>query len=439
MLVPITPLTTTGMVARSPVLRLRCLLALVLIALCACAGPEQAAPTPLPSPTAAPTQVSVPAAPLTLTMWHSWNGRSAQALDLLARRYEQGHPDIRITLQARPAASMVRDYSASVADGGAPQIVLVLSRYLGDLADRRFVLPLDEQIAPEHLADLLPAAVDGARVAGRVHGVPLSYESLVLLYDRRKVKEAPGTIEQLLAEAPAASVPAGSETWGLAYYLSAASAMPYLPAFDGGIFDSGGSVVMDGTAREGTLRWLEWLQAMRVDSRSFTTEDFGAVDAMIQSSRVAAAVDWSHRIGAYEQIWGRDAVGLAPLPRSDGQSPPPTTLVLADVACINTVTTAQQRAAAADFLLYLASAPAQELLATRGGQVPTNIRARMEGVAAAVTAASTGGIAFPNRAADARAWPFLEEMVRSVLDGSATPVEALDTAAAALRVAVKRP
>ncbi len=415
--------------------RLRGLLLLVLCVLCACAGPEQAAPAPAPSVTAEPAQVPVPAAPLNLTMWHSWNGRSAQALYLLARRYEQGHPNVRITLEARPASSLVRDYSASVADGGAPQIVLVLSRYLGDLADGRFVLPLDEQIAPEALADLLPAAVDGARVTGRLHGVPLSYESLVLFYDRRRVQEAPATVEQLLAPITPGSAPAGSETWGLAYYLSAASAMPYLSTFGGGIFDADGDVMIDGDGRDGTLRWLEWLQAMRADPRSFTTEDFGAVDAMIQSSRVAAAVDWSHRLAAYEQIWGQDAVGVAPLPRTDGEAPPPATFVLADVACINSVTTAQQRAAATDFLLYLASAAAQELLAARGGQVPVNVRARIDDSAtAAIAAASTGGGAFPNRAMDGRSWPFLEEMVRSVLVGSATPTEALETATTALRV-----
>ena len=66
-------------------------------------------------------------------MWHTWTGRGAQVLDLLARRYEQGHPNTRINLQARPAASLVRDYSASVANGSAPQLLLVLSRYVGCL------------------------------------------------------------------------------------------------------------------------------------------------------------------------------------------------------------------------------------------------------------------------------------------------------------------
>lgn len=411
----------------------------MLLLLCACAAPQQAQPTPVPSPTVEAEQGPPPAAPLVLTMWHSWTGRSAQTLDLLARRYEQEHPNVRITLQMRPATSLVRDYSVSVADGSAPQLVMVLSRYVGDLADRRFVLPLDEQIAADDLSDLLPAALDGARVAGRLHGVPLSYESLVLFYDRRKITEPPATIEDLLAQSQPVSATAEPESRGLGYYVSAVSALPYLWAFDGGIFDPSGKVVLDSERRDGTLRWLEWLQAMRADTRSFTIEDFGAVDAMIQSGQAAATIDWSHRMSAYEQIWGSEAVGLAPLPRSDGQAPPPSTLILADVVCINTVTTAEQRAASADFLLYLASSPAQELLATRGGQVPTNTKARVEATNASIAAASATSVAFPNRAADGRSWPFLEEMVRSVLAGGVTPVEALDKAATALRAVTQRP
>jgi arabinogalactan oligomer/maltooligosaccharide transport system substrate-binding protein len=414
-------------------------LLLLLLMLAACAGPQQAEPTPIPSATSEPAQGPPPVAPLQLTMWHSWTGRSAQALDLLARRYEQEHPNVRIALVMRPATSLVRDYSASVADGSAPQLVLILSRYVGELADRRFVLPLDEQIAADNLVDLLPGALDGARVAGRLHGLPLSYESLVLLYDRRKLAEPPATIEQLVTQAQPTGATAEPDSWGLAYYLSSVTALPYLWAFDGGIYDAGGNIVLDGERRAGTMRWLEWLQAMRADTRFFATEDFGAVDAMIQSGRVAATIDWSHRLPAYEQIWGREAVGLAPLPRSDGQAPPPTTLVLSDVACINTVTTAEQRAAAADFLLYLAGTPAQELLATRGGQVPSNQRARVDGSSASIAAASTNSVAFPNRTLDGRSWPFLEEMVRSVLANSATPSEALDKAATALRAVAQRP
>ena len=410
---------------------------LLVFLLAACASNTQPEPTPLPTatPQAAPPVQQAP--PLELTMWHTWTGRGAQVLDLLARRYEQGHPNTRINLQARPAASLVRDYSASVANGSAPQLLLVLSRYVGELADRRHILPLDGQIADATLSDVLAPALDGARAVGRLHGMPLSYDSLVLFYDRRQIAEAPVTIDQLLAYVPPAAEPAAEQALptsrGLAFHLSAASALPYLPTFDGAVFEPDGAVGLDSTRREGTVRWLEWLQSLRANSRAYATEDFGAVDAMIQSNRIAASIDWTYRMPAYEQLWGKEAVGITALPRIDGQSPVPSTFLLSDVLCINTVTSAQQRAAATDFLAYLSGLEAQELLWTRGGQQPVNQAARVEGSAVDVASAGSTGVAFPNSVADGRAWPVLDEMVRSALAGSVTAVEAMETAASRLR------
>jgi len=117
----------------------------------------------------------------------------------------------------------------------------------------------------------------------------------------------------------------------------------------------------------------------------------------------------------------------------------PSTFLLSDVLCVNTVTSAQQRDAAIDFLVYLSGLEAQELLWTRGGQQPVNQAARVEGSAAAVAAASSTGVPFPNSAADGRAWPALGEMVRSALAGSVTAVEAMETAASTLRAIAQRP
>ncbi len=150
---------------------------------------------------------------------------------MLARRYEREHPGVRIRLEERPAVTLVRDYSEAVADGGAPQMLLVLSRYLGELAENRYVLPLEEQRVDEAVADIPPGVLDGARIAGRLHAVPLTYDSLVLFYDRRQVAEPPATLGDLPSTAPVSTTSTPDRSWGLAYYLSAATTLPYIEAF----------------------------------------------------------------------------------------------------------------------------------------------------------------------------------------------------------------
>ena len=407
--------------------------------LVACSAAPVVEPAPTPQPTGSPEVVAPQPDRLMLTLWHSWSGRNAQALDVLARRYEQSHPNIRVSLKAHSSASLVRDYSAIVADGNAPQLLIVPHRYLGELAERRHVLPLEATPLIERLGDLLPAAVEAGRVAGVLHGVPVTFESQMLFYDRRQMAEAPATLEPLLAFSPPQATATPDRSWALAYYLSTATTLPYLRAFDGGVFAADGTVVLDTDRREGTLRWLEWLQSLQADQRALTIDDFGAVDAMVQSNRAAAVIDWSHRLADYQRIWGDDAVGLAPLPRVAAESATPAAALLADVACINTVASAQQREAAVEFLQYLVSGPAQEILWSRGELFPVNQLASVDGAAETAIAMAPATVAFPNTVLHGRAWPLLDEMVRSVLSGSATPVEAVETAGAGLRALSPQP
>lgn len=418
---------------------LRLALLACLLVFVACSAARVDVPAPTSQPTLSPQVVAPRPDRLVLTLWHSWSGRNAQALDLLARRYEQTHPDIRISLQARSGATLVRDYSAVVADGAAPQLLIVKHRYLGELAERRYVLPLEETPLAARLGDLLPAAVEAGRVDGVLHGVPLAFENLMLFYDRRQMSEAPATLETLLAFTPPQATATPDRSWALAYYLSAATTLPYLRAFDGGVFAADGTVVLDTDRREGAVRWLEWLQALQADQRALAIDDFGAVDAMVQSNRAAAVIDWSHRLADFKRIWGADAVGLAPLPRVGAQSATPATLLLADVAAINTVASAEQREGAVDFLLYLLSGQAQELFWSRGELFPVNQRARVDGAAETAIAMAPATDAFPNSVLHGHAWPVLDEMVRSVLTGSATPEEAVETAANSLRALPRQP
>ncbi len=408
---------------------------LVLPLLFAACGTETATISTTPTPT---QQAQAPA-PLVLTIWHSWNGRSAQTLDLLARRYEQSHPDVRIVLQSHSAASFIHDYSTSVADGSAPQMILVLSRYVSDLAARSQILPLEDRFTPNTFQDMLPAALDTVRVNQQLYAVPMSYDSLVLFYDRRKLSTAPATIEALLAAANAGSDPnMASPSPVLAYYLSAATTLPYLHAFNGAVFGADGRTILDGDQYEGTVRWLEWIQSMRDDARTIATDDFGAVDGMIQANRVGAVIDWSHRLPAFQQLWGRDSVGIAALPRIDEAQVVPS-IVLSDALCINPITTTQQRTAAADFLLFMASAEAQALLWSRGEEIPVNQAATVDGAAKDLIGIGGDGFAFPSALASTRAWPLLDGMIRGVLSGSATPAEAIDATTKSLRALESNP
>lgn len=410
-------------------LLLRCIFLAALCLLPACAA-TTAEPRTSPSPAVV---VQQPPGMVNLTLWHSWSGAKLDALNNLARSYEQDHPDVRISLESRPASDMLRTYSLSVADGSAPQILLLLGRYVGELAERQYIAPLDEALSADDLSQLLPQAVDGARVNGQLYAVPITFDTLTLFYDRRQISAPPETFNQVLdLNAAQRDQPAEQRPLSLGYYLSLETTLPYLDAFGGTLFNQQGAPIFAGQSREATIRWLDWLKGLQTNQDTIVSPDFSAVDAAVQQGRVLSAIDWTRRRATYAQIWGPDGVGIAPLPQLDAESAP-RPLVLSEVLAINTVVSPQQRAVAQDFLRYMAEQSSQETLWSRGQMLPVHRQVTVAKEMQPVLAAAAGAQPFTSQLAATTVWRPLNDMLRNVITNATSTDEAINTAGTALQ------
>ncbi len=411
-------------------------LLLVLIHIAVLAVALLAACAPVRSTTArdpSPQPQAPPALPMTLTIWHSWSGARLDALNTLARSYEQANPDTRIRLESQPVTDIIGVYSRSVADGAAPQVLMTLGRYVGDLAERQAIAPLNDVLPEEALRPLAPAALDSARVGDQLYAAPLAYEGLVLFYDRRRTAAPPATIEQAIAlNAPLRNEPPETRPWSLGYYLSLETTLPYLYGVGGAVLDEQGQPVFADAGREATLRWLEWLKSLQSNPDVIASYDYSVVDAAIQEGRVWSAIDWSYRRGAYAQIWGADAVGIAPLPALAAEAPP-RSLIVADVLYLNPVASAEQRAAAQAFARYMIAASSQEVLLTRGGLLPAHSEVPLPDDLAEVRAALNEAQGLSGALTAPGVWRPLNDMFRSVISNAAPISEAVDAAGASLR------
>lgn len=410
-------------------LLLRCIFLAALCLLPACAATTNE-PRTSPSPGAV---VQPPPGIVRLTLWHSWSGAKLDALNNLARSYEQSHPDVRISLESKPASDMLRTYGLSVADGSAPQILLMLGRYVGELAERQYIAPLDDVFSAEDLAELLPQAVDSARFNDQLYAVPITFDTLTLFYDRRQISAPPETFDQVLElNAAQRSQPIEQRPLSLGYYLSLETTLPYLDAFGGAVFNQAGDPVFASQGREATLRWLDWLKSLQLSQDTIVSSDFSAVDAAIQQGRVLSAIDWARRRPAYAQVWGSDGVGIAGLPRLNAEAAP-RPLVLSEVLCINTVVSVEQRTVAQDFLRYMIAKSSQETLWTRGQMLPVHQQVAVAEELQPVLASASGAQPFTSKLAAATVWRPLNDMLRGVVANTVSANEAIDSAGAALQ------
>lgn len=400
---------------------LRCVIVAALCLLTACASTTNTGRTDPSAPAAQPA-----ATPVTLTLWHSWSGAELDALNSLARRYEQANPMVRIRLEMRPAAGLVREYGMNVADGSAPQLLLVRNRYIGELAAGQYIAPIDDVFEQQALDSVLPAAIDGARVEGRLYGVPLTFDTLVLFYDRRRVAAPPATVDEALAlTSPLPDAPPEEQPRSLGYYLSFETALPYLAAFGGAVLNDAGQPIIATQSRDATTAWLGWLNELQKNPQAIVSPDYNAVDALVQRGQVLAVIDWAHRRSNYVQVWGDDAIGVAPLPViAADRSPQP--FLLSDVLSVNTVIAPEQRVAAEAFLRYMLEQQSQQTLLDRGQVLPVHQSVTIDPATEPYLAAAQGAQTLTSRivAIDEP----LSAMMRSVLLNTASPDEAIDAA-----------
>ena len=406
---------------------LRCCVLLALVLLSACTATTGSAPNSAISP-AAQRQAS----PVILTVWHSWSGDKLQLLNRLARSYERANPDVRVRLEAQSAPEMLRRYNASVADDSAPQLLLTHGRYVAELAEQQYVAPLEQIVDSALLSEMLPQALDSVRVGDQLYGVPLSFDTLVLYYDKRRGAEPPASFDAVLAlNSAEREAPPEQRPYSLAYYLMLETTLPYLASFGGAVLGEDGQPSFAGTGADASVAWLEWLQSLQADPQVLASADYSAVDAVVQSGRAWSVIDWSSQRAKYAQLWGAEAVGVTALPAPpSGEAPHP--LLLTQVLCLNPVTSADQRTAAQGFLRYMAERSAQETLAARGTLLPVD-RGVQDPTGAPFIAAAEQATALVGGVTNPAVWRPLNEMLRAALSGSTPAREAVTAAGAALQ------
>jgi maltose-binding protein MalE len=381
---------------------------------------------------------------VTLVVWHGWSGPARQALGRLADRYNQLNPTQRVSLVPVPLATFPAELAAAAAAGGGPHLALLPSTWLGGLAAQGLLQPLDELVAPDERAQLLPAALGAARAAGadgtqHLYGLPVSFDTLALYYTTANLSAAPADTATLFSSARGLGDP-GAEppVWGMALNLSLDNTIGYLYAFGGRVFGEDGSLVLGNDGAEGAARWLAWLEQLNNDDRMLARADSSIqVDRELKDGRALMTFDWAHQLGAYRSLWGAN-LGVAPLPRLSETGELPRPYVRSDVLALNARTSSVEQQAALNFLRFMTADAAQlELLAS--DIQPASRVVSLDGDSAQMAAArvfraqAEQGLPMPNSPARGMVEQELKVMQRQVLLGLASPSDAVSEADRRLR------
>lgn len=420
-----------------------CLLLCITLLLAACAG--GLSPTGTPTP-AAPASTGSRAM---LILWHAWPTADQGVLLAQIERFNRANPNVQIVAQARPSATMVSDLRAAVAEGGGPHLAILPSHVLGGLAESGQLQPIDDLLPAGERERLLPSAVGAAEVrtaaGSSLYGVPITFDTLALYYNRSILLRPPDDTAEMLSIARGITDTRGEPPfWGLAYNLNLDRTIGYLYAFGGQIFDADGNVVLGLDGRAGAEAWLGWLTAMHRDDQLLAGLDGMTIDNALLNRQALMTIDWAHALPTYRSLWP-DSLGVAPLPRQSETEQAPQPYVQSMVIGLNArISSTADRSAAAEFIRFLTAEEAQRAF-LRAGRQPA-LRAldldapdpaldpTLRAIALVFRAQAEQGQPMPNsRVAGEIVWPILADMQSSAMRGLLTPDQAVSTAEALLR------
>lgn len=419
------------------------LIALALV-IAACGTPATPAPAPTAAPaqptaapaqpTAAPAQpTAAPAQPTTapagaavaLKLWHGQTGAEADALAEAVKKFQDANPGVTLDLLAVPSDQLKNKFTTEASTGGGPDLLIGPKDWIGELAQADLIVPLDDMSAQVGLNNLNPAAVDANKFQGKVWAFPESTEAVGLYINTDKVKTAPKTADDLLKIA---------EESGFALDTKFYHSMGILAAFGGKLFDDKQVCNLDNG--EGAIKALEWMKKAKETKGVIADSQDTTLNSAFKDGKVAAIFNGPWASGDYSKALGEGKVAVVPpIQMGDGMFAP---FLGTKNVFLSSNSKGDAQAAAVKFLNFM-SQPDTQSIFVKVGHIPSNPNVKVDNpIGAGFLTQTQTATYFPNEPEMGAVWTPAGDMITKVLEGKATPADAVKEACATINQANKK-
>ena len=406
------------------------------------ARPALASPSPAGPPAtataivAAPSPTAVPAssAGITLTWWTpeffspAANGSSGEVLAQQVAAFVAAHPDIgvRPILKAPHGKGGILDFlrtAHAAAPSVLPDLVTIDTSELPIAVQHELLQPLDELLSPELRNDLFPFAVNVGRFDKQWYAVQFEADVQHLVYRTVRVRRPPSTWAELLAGRATYIFPAAGRE-GL---VNDASLIQYLGA--GGKFDQATrQLLLEEEPLRQMLTFYQqgWRRGV-IPPRVLTFDSVEACWSAYLSAEAAMS-----NVLASDYLADRELLkdtGFASLPTWDGR----VVTVSRGWALAIVTTDPGRQAAAAQFIEWLLAPEHSAAWTQAAGRLPTrrsalNAWGTEDEYYTFLRWQLEAAIFHPNGPGYMETAQRLQQAVRDVLTGAATPEEAVKQA-----------
>ncbi len=133
--------------------------------------------------------------PITITFWHRFSERHNDALQYLADKFHETHPNITVEWVYQGSyGALQQKINNSVVAGETPTMTIFYENWIPPIADA--LLPLGDYLTDEEKADILPGLLSTCYYHGQLLTVPFNKSIMVFYYVKELVPEPPTTWEE---------------------------------------------------------------------------------------------------------------------------------------------------------------------------------------------------------------------------------------------------
>lgn len=399
------------------------LAASLVVAGCAAApGQSTQAPAAGEGPAAVEEAPAAGQEQVTLSIWHGYIETEEATFRQAVNDFMAANPNINIEMLAVPFQELVNKFQTEVSAGGGPTLITGPQDRMAGYAEAGLLAPIDP--GAEFFSELVPAAVEGGQVGGELVGVPINNKVLALFYNKSMVETPPADFDQLLDMAADSGL-ALTADWFHNYM--------WAPAFGAQFFDENYKVIIDSP--EGAEAYSYFKQVCESEGVICDAND-GDMDTVFRQGQAAFRIQGPWASGDFIKDVGAENVGVAVIPAIPGHDNP-RPWNQSEMISINVGATPEEQAAAMQFIDYLTSAEVQQMFLNEANWIPSNT-----GVDTSTNPVVGGFLAqvpysdpFPVVAELGATWDPMQDAITKILEGVASPQEALSDAAALINTA----
>ncbi|MGY5240042.1 sugar ABC transporter substrate-binding protein [Clostridium tertium] len=278
-----------------------------------------------------------------IIIWHQYEPAVEEALKSSFNDFTSKNSNIKLTFVKQNDLSQKLTLIGQ-SEKDSPDIILGPNDWIGKFATMEIINPVSDYIEKSSLDNHNKVTVEAATYNDKLYGIPMTYECLTFMYNKKLLTEVPKNTDDLLKLAKEGTK---DDKWGFVSNLSDAyHTMPWIYGYKGEAVSKDG---VPGLSKPETINAIEFVkELMKYQPKNV---DYAVMDGLFKEGKALSIVNGSWAIKDYSSNANID-LGVEVLPVITKTSKAAQPFLGVQVALLTE--TSQNKEAAGKVLDYLA-------------------------------------------------------------------------------------